>query len=139
MIAETKAVKDLEDEKNKYAVMYKGMIYRVQDISSEGSLKRLKLVSLQSNDITIVLWHPDSIVTCSILLTKRCLIIKHIQEEKFKIESLNNTNNEIELSKEASIQVYRWMIELKSVYIILYFCFDEMHIGSVYTLPNYRI
>lgn len=126
------AIKNLDsDSKTTFAVMYKSIIYKIQDIEPEGSLRRLKLISLNCQDITIVLWHPDSVIKCSPLITKRCLITNFVSDYKFEVEGIKSALH-IELSKEDTVRAHKWLVQSKSVYITLFFCFDEMHIGNIY-------
>lgn len=138
MSTDTKTVKELEECTTDKAVMYKGTIYKVQDVACEGSLKRLKLVSLVTpRNITTVLWHPDSVVTCSPLITKRCLVIKFVKDSIFEVEGVD-TNVKIDLGKAGS-QALRWMVEGRCVCVTLFFCFEAVYIGAVYILPVYNI
>lgn len=138
MVIQTRAVNSLETCLSDHAVMYRGIKYRIQDISSEGSLRLLKLVSLTfPRDVTTVLWNPNSTVTASTLVTRRCLITKHVKETTYEVEQGENQTIEIDFGKFGA-QIYKWMIEGRTVCTTLHYSFDELHIEAVYVLPKYN-
>ena len=122
-------VRDLDDNK---AVMYRGTIYRIERMSTEGSLKSLKLVSLNLQDIVTVLWHPSCIVTSSPVSSKRCLILKENDDNKFEIEGIRK-KLELNLPKDYAIKARKWLAEEKIVVIVLHHCFNDMHFGNIYS------
>ena len=137
MEVQIKPVDSLEIGPDTQAVMYKGIKYRIQDISTEGSLRRLKLVSLTfPRDITTVLWNPNSVVTTSALVTKRCLITKHIRGNFFEVEKAEGLTIELDFDKMGP-QIYRWMIEGRITCSTLHFSFGEIFIEAAYILPKY--
>ncbi len=131
----TQTVKNL-DPKNQ-VVMYWGDIYKIQNISIEGSLRRVELTSLiPPRKITSAVWHSESTITSSLLTTKRCLIIRHIKDNIFEIENGDDSLTELDIG-DWKHQVIKWLIEGKLVCVTLFYCFDSMYIGSIYTLPKF--
>ena len=125
----TMAVKDLDDS---FAIMYRGTIYKIDKITTEATLRNLKLVSLDLKNIVTVLWHPNSIVTCSPFLSKRCLITKDNGNNKFEIEGVTKPL-ELTLPYEYSIKIRQWITLGRKVCIVLCYCFNDLHFGNIYS------
>lgn len=130
-MASQKPVKDLVQNE---AIMYKGRKYKVDDVSSEGLLKTLRLSSLTyPREIVLVLWHPDSMVTYSNLKTTKHTIVKYISGSTFKVSDHDQSEWSI---PQQHIDCITGLLNSRTICLPIHECFGQNFPGIVYALSN---